>query len=156
MVARGRESAPPVVTDGYENLGAAWRGVTGLWGNMFQLVDGMRIAPDRSIQIWDNRGQRTWITTPAKIGAQLIQVTFSSARGDGYDLSTTFLPDTLSSNASDGSTGDQIYTSAGESNRVAMHGGSIGYTTSAGLFCLYLQGTEDQVFGATGFRLAKV
>lgn len=156
LVAPGHLSGAPVGTNAPANLAASWRGVTGLWGNVFQLVEGLRIAPDDSIQIWDNRGTRNWVTTSAKIGPFPVPVTFSTAQGTGYDLSLTFVPGTTSNMVTDSSNGDYFNAKQTAGYRVAMHGGAAGYSNAVGLFCLYLLGDDAEVFGGTGSRLVKV
>lgn len=81
---------------------ATWRGHVGLWGNVWQMVDGLRIRDsDKHYLIFKNDGTKTWVDTGivalqhAKVGNDWYHAhikSFLHQRGTGFDLADIFLP----------------------------------------------------------------
>ncbi len=132
---------------------AAWRGIVGLWGNVFQMVDGLRTNASNQYEIWDNQGNKTWVNTGITAPANGYPVTFASGSGSGFDLNTLLLPATSNTTAGNGTTGDYFYSAA---NCVAYHGGFWGYGANAGLFYLDVTISASNASSYIGGRLAKV
>ena len=134
---------------------ATWRGIVGLWGNVFQMVDGLQTDPYGKYQIWDKSGNKTYITTgqQAPGASNVWPVTFSTDSGASHDLGLGFLPATFSSTESNGTTGDRFN---GAGNSVAYHGDYYSSGTSAGLFSLVLTSQTAGRDVNLGGRLAKV
>lgn len=151
---------------------ASWRGHVGLWGNVWQMVDGLRTRDsDKHIMIFRNDGSKTWvdtgIVTPerAKFGATYAHtwpVNFRHQNGEGFDLADIFYPETLSTEGENGSGGSipdafwgwQPDYGQGK-DRVCYLGASWTYGSLAGLFAcdLYLPASYASV--DVGCRLAR-
>lgn len=132
---------------------ATWRGIVGLWGNVFQVVDGLETDASSKYKIWDKSGNKTWITTGQTAPANGYPVTFSSDSGASHDLSVGFVPATSDGTAANGTTGDYAYAAA---NCVTYHGGYWSGGATAGLFCLYVIYSASYASPIIGGRLAKV
>ena len=132
---------------------ASWRGIVGLWGNVFQMVDGLETDASSKFKIWDKSGNKTWITTGQTAPANGYPVTFSTDSGASHDLGVGFVPATSDGTASNGSTGDYAYAAA---NCVAYHGGYWGHGAVAGLFYLAVYYSASRADPNFGGRLAKV
>lgn len=132
---------------------ATWRGIVGLWGNVWQMVDGLRTNASNQYEIWDNQGNKTWVNTGITAPVGGYPVTFASGSGSGFDLNTLLLPATSNTTAGNGTTGDYFYSAA---NCVAYHGGSWGSRANAGLFYLSVYYSASNAYTDVGGRLAKV
>lgn len=132
---------------------ATWRGIVGLWGNVWQMVDGLRINASSQYEIWDKSGNKTWVNTGITAPTSGYPVTFATASGANFDLGLLMLPATSNTTASNGTTGDYFWQSA---NCVAYHGGNWGDGAAAGLFCLSVYYAASHSGTAVGGRLAKV
>jgi len=132
---------------------ATWRGIVGLWGNVFQMVDGLQTDPSNKYKIWDKLGNKSYITTGQTSPGTGYAVTFSTDSGASHDLSLGFLPGTLDGSAGNGSTGDYMGSAA---NSVAYHGGYAGSGADAGLFCLLVSSSAAAAPPNVGGRIAKV
>lgn len=81
---------------------ASWRGHVGLWGNVWCMVDGLRIRDsDKHYMMYRNDGTKTWIDTGvvalqhAKVGNDWYHAyikNFLHQNGTGFDLADIFLP----------------------------------------------------------------
>lgn len=132
---------------------ATWRGIVGLWGNVYQMVDGLTVNGSSQYVIWDKLGNKTQQTTAQVAPASNYPVSVSIAQGSSYDLRQLFLPASTASSASDGTLGDCYYKSA---NTVAYHGGYWSDGALAGLFGLIVIGSASGSGKDIGGRLAKV
>lgn len=132
---------------------ASWRGIVGLWGNVWQMVDGLQTDASSKYKIWDKNGNKTYQTTSLTAPASgTYAVTTATATGTDYDLSTTFAPETTAAIAS-ATYPDIFYQSA---NCVAYSGGHWSTGAIAGLFCLDVSRAASRSNTAFGGRLAKV
>lgn len=145
-------SAASPVSD-YFVAQATWRGIVGLWGNVFQMVDGLQTDASGKYKIWDKSGNKTYITTGQGRPSASYPVTFSTDSGANHDLSLSFLAATADGTPSNGSTGDYFGTNI---NAVAFHGGDYAKGAQCGLFCLYISDPATASGGNLGGRLAKV
>ena len=132
---------------------ASWRGIVGLWGNVYQMVDGLQTDASSRYKIWDKSGNKNWITTGQTAPANGYPVTFSTDSGASHDLGVGFVPSTSDGTASNGSTGDYAYAAA---NCVAYHGGYWSGGADAGLFYLGVYYSASSAGTGVGGRLAKV
>ena len=136
---------------------ASWRGMVGLWGNVAQMVDGLRVDGSSQYVVWDINGNRTLQSTayaaPESANGLGYPVVMASARGDTYDLSAVFIPETVSSTPLGGSYGDVFHQVA---NGVAFHGGHYANGSGTGLFSLFIYNTAAASLNSSGSRLAKV
>lgn len=131
---------------------ATWRGIVGLWGNAYQLIDGLRTNASGRYEIWDKIGNKTWVDTGVTAPATGVPVTFATASGANFDLGLLMLPATSSTVPSNGTTGDAFFSAA---SSFAYHGGYWSDGANAGLFWLAVNST-GLAHNALGGRLAKV
>lgn len=151
---------------------ASWRGHVGLWGNVWQMVDGLKTRDsDKHIMIYKNDGSKAWIDTGivaperAKFGTTYTHawpVNFRHQSGEGFDLADIFYPETLSTAGEDGSGGSvpdaywgwQPDFGQGQ-DRVCYLGASWYYGSLAGLFALDLYTPASSAHISIGCRLAR-
>ncbi|WP_219061108.1 hypothetical protein [Pseudomonas sp. UMAB-08] len=155
LIGQGNVSTSAVqAVDSTTVAQATWRGIVGLWGNVWQMVDGLQTDASSKFKIWDKSGNKSYITTNQTAPASgTYPVTFSTDSGANHDLSVSFLPATGDATAGNGSTGDIFYQNP---NCVAYHGGYYGYGSSAGLFNLSVLYASSYSSTNIGGRLAKV
>ncbi|MFT8231324.1 hypothetical protein ACLNBI_07085 [Pseudomonas guariconensis] len=136
-------------------MATQWRGITGLWGHVFQMVDGLTTDANGYVNIWDKAGNKTYIKTGQTTLEQSgWAVTLSTDSGANYDLGLGFIPATLDAAKGGGSFADH---STSYKSSVYYHGGA--YTLGAGyagLFSAYLMYDGSAGAAAVGTRLAKV
>ena len=93
--------------DGTNNMSANFHGIYGLWGNVWQWIQGVQTLSDGSVYIWDNIGNSIWKDTQHKMRTRKSELEIWSpgetcgywrsrllASGFNYDTSDMFLPDT--------------------------------------------------------------
>lgn len=154
LIGQGHVSgSSALATDNATVAQATWRGIVGLWGNVWQMVDGLRTNASGQYEIWDSQGNKTWVNTGISAPASGYPVTFANASGVGFDTNPLMLPATSSTTASNGSTADYFYSAPG---CVAYHGGVWGNGVNAGLFCLDVITAASISRSNIGGRLAKV
>lgn len=132
---------------------ATWRGIVGLWGNVWQMVDGLQTDGSSRYRVWDKNGSRSYLTTTKTAPSSGWAVTMSVESGVDYDLSDIFAPSTTNSTQSNGSYGDYFYQNP---NCVAYTGGNWGSGANAGLFTLRVYYAASDAYSYLGGRLAKV
>ncbi len=134
---------------------ASWRGIIGLWSNVWQMVDGLQTDASRKYKIWDKQGNKTYITTNqvAPSASASYPVTMSDDAGANYNLSQVFVPATIDASASNGTYADAFWSDV---NCVAYHGGNWAGGAYDGLFCLNVASPASGVHTGFGGRLAKV
>lgn len=142
------------VVDGPVVSQATWRGIVGLWGNVYQMVDGLQTDASSKYKVWDRNGNKSYLTTTRTAPTTgTYPVTMAEDTGVDYDLRDIFAPATVDVASSNGSYGDIFYQSP---NCVAWHGGYYSNSTNAGLFSLYLGAGASTSTYYLGGRLAKV
>ena len=132
---------------------ATWRGIVGLWGNVWQMVDGLQTDASSKYMIWDKNGNKTYKTTSLTAPAGNYPITMATATGTDYDLATVFAAETTNATAGNGTYGDYFYQSP---SCVAYHGGNWGVGAHAGLFYLSVSDAASNSYPYIGGRLAKV
>jgi len=68
---------------------ATYRGIVGLWGNVWQWTDGLKTIATGHIYLWDRDGNKTWVNTTRKRTAAdgtIYPTTFMNVNGAGYDF----------------------------------------------------------------------
>ena len=154
LVGQGHVSgSSALATDNATVAQATWRGIVGLWGNVWQMVDGLQTDASSKYKIWDKAGNKTYQTTSLTAPANGYPITMATATGTDYDLATVFAAETTNATAGNGTYGDYFYQSA---NCVAYHGGHWSAGAIAGLFCLYVSHAASYSGTYVGGRLAKV
>jgi hypothetical protein len=134
---------------------ASWRGIVGLWGNVWEMFDGLQTDASLKYKVWDKNGNKTYQTTNqvCPTASQSYIVIMSNDEGANYDLGLLFLPATVDASASNGTYADGMWSAA---NCVAYHGGYWGYGALCGLFCLNVNNAASTSTAGIGSRLAKV
>lgn len=139
-IARGNVDGDGVKPGG--STGAVWRGIHELWGNVWQMVDGLRISADGVVCVWNTAcpGSGEWVRTDVEYGpgdGDGYPARFHDERGDGFDLSLLFLPSELTSDQSEAIIPDWVWGHWGRRETVAYHGGYWCSGASAGLWALH-------------------
>lgn len=154
LVGQGHVSgSSALATDNATVAQATWRGIVGLWGNVWQMVDGLQTDASSKYKIWDKNGNKTYQTTSLTAPTSNYPITMATATGTDYDLATVFAAETTNATAGNGTYGDYFYQAA---NCVAYHGGYWGHGAYAGLFFLYVGNAASNSAANIGGRLAKV
>ena len=133
---------------------ATWRGIKGLWGNIWQMVDGISSeGAGGTLQIWKNDGSKVWMPTGFVMPDTSNNIlTLKRGDGEGFSWDDIFFADTLAAEASATIPDNQYYYK----NYVYYHGGSCSYGSSAGLFYAFIGYGRSSTCTNLGGRLAKI
>ena len=154
LIGQGNVSGGSVMAvDNATVAQASWRGIVGLWGNIWQMVDGLQTDASSRYKIWDKNGNKSYITTTKTAPASGWPVTMATESGADFDLGFVFAASTTDGTQGNGSYGDYFYQAA---NCVAYSGGSYGGGAGAGLFNLNVNRAASHAHASIGGRLAKV
>jgi hypothetical protein len=165
LIELGTPDAKSILGDGYVNgngarpvddevvAQATWRGIVGLWGNVWQMVDGLQTDASSKYKIWDKNGNKAYQTTSLTAPGSNYPVTMATASGTDYDLATVFAAETTNATAGNGTYGDYFYQNP---SCVAYHGGNWSGGANAGVFYLTVSGAASNSATNIGGRLAKV
>jgi hypothetical protein len=158
IIGEGRVSESSAANvDATDVATATYRGIVGLWGNVYQAVDGLVIDGTHKVKIWDKSGNKTWITTGiTTASADGWSTSVHTQSGDDYDLSASFLPSATDGTESNGTYADYLYASDSGEENVCYMGGHWALGSYAGLFNLYLGYESSNSSTTYGARLAKV
>ena len=141
---------------------ATWRGIVGLWGNVWQMTDGIK---RNGGNWWRWQYNVPGNTTTSDFATGYVNTGRRALTASGYPVTfdTTLLsagiivPATVDGTASNGSTGDYFWSNTNADDRIAYHGGSLDNGAYAGLFSLYVgDAPSNAVSSVIGARLAKV
>jgi len=156
LIGQGRVNQSSAAnTNAADVAQATWRGIVGLWGNVWQMVDGLRLNASTVVEVWDRLGQRNFVATGITPPSSGWTVSVNHANGGGWDLRDIFLAQTVDGTQSNGTFADYFHRS-GSGERVAYAGGHWSYGSDAGLFCLVLSYAPSDSSTILGARLAKV
>jgi hypothetical protein len=147
------------VSSTYE-MQAGWRGLWGLWGNVWQLVDGIK---RNGGTWWRWQYNAPGNTTASDFATGYINTGRATPTSNGYPVTfdTTLLsagiivPATVDGTASNGSTGDYFWSNTSTDDRVLYHGGGWGDGARAGLFCAVASNAPSNAGSIFGARLAR-
>ena len=162
LIGQGRVSAGSAANvDAADVAQATWRGIVGLWGNVWQMVDGLK---RNSGTWWRWQYNVPGNTTTSDFATGYINTGRAALTSNGYpvDFDTTLLsagiivPATVDGTASNGSTGDYFFTNTNTDDRIVHHGGSSGSGAFSGLFYLNVSNPPTGAGIYFGCRLAKV
>ena len=161
VFGRGRvDTSSAGAVDATDVSTATWRGHVGLWGNVWQMVDGVDVDTAGNLRVWNNTGTRQFVNTgyvlPAYDGTNpAYMITLKDGKGSGFDFDDIFIPATTTTNAALGTFPDYFYGRSGSAGNVLYLGGCWNNGAGAGLFCLHWN--QPASFAATdiGCRLAK-
>jgi hypothetical protein len=137
-----------------------WRGLTCLWGNVWEMVDGFRLDASRKIEVYRNDGAQTYVATgktaPSYDGSNpQYVVTNQEGSGDGWDMGDGYFPLTQASAKTSGTFPDYFYGGYGSAGNVLYVGGTWHNASGAGLFCWNLNLPAGGAYTYIGCRLAK-
>lgn len=136
---------------------ATYRGIVGLWGNIWQLMDGLKTAAG-VVQLWDGDGDQTWVNTgqtPPNINTWTYPVTFVDAAGAGFDMANVFVAATGLTAPSGATAPDGQYWDNTTTYYPAV-GGNWGYVAKAGMWAIACSHAATTLNPDLGSRLAKV
>lgn len=158
LIGSGNAKSTVVAVDASDVATATWRGIVGLWGNVWECIDGFRLNANLQCEIWDRNGYQVWQTTTQYVTGSSYIVSMSEAVGSGYDLRDVFAPGVLGV-ASDSSYGrDIVYAGTGDVSPLYYGGysnGGSGDGTECGLFTMGLS-WGNQYGSRLGTRLSKI
>lgn len=153
------QGTAPVAVD-HGNNHRPWRYIHGLYGNIWQMTDGLKLDENRYIHIFSNTGDKTWINTQRQMAAFSGSsptgwvVDMHDHEGEGFDLKDVFIPKTTSTNLAAGNYADNCY--AGSPNGILYKGGLYSDSTNAGIFFISLASNASFLRNDIGTRLTKV
>jgi hypothetical protein len=159
LYGRGHvDSSAAVVTDADNQPN--WRSFTGLWGNVWEMVDGIRLDTGRRIELFRNDGSQVYVNTgkvsPSYDGTNMAYViTNHEGEGDGWDMGDGYFPLTQSTSRAAGTFTSGFWGGSGSAGNVLYVGGHWGDGSGAGLFCWALSSPASGSNTAVGCRLAK-
>ncbi|NYT62400.1 hypothetical protein H0A66_08755 [Alcaligenaceae bacterium] len=133
---------------------AAYRGITGLWGNVWQMVQGLETNGAREWRVWDKGGRQELIDTGIAAPDNGWFHRRQRKAGADFDLGAVFLPKKTRDEQGDSGFGDYAWAWSG--GEVAYHGGNWSRGADAGLFGLHVDGAASHAGSGIGGRLAKV
>jgi hypothetical protein len=163
LIGQGRVSqSSAAAVDAADVAQASWRGIVGLWGNVWQMVDGLK---RNGGTWWRWQYNAPGSATPGDFTTGYINTGVPALSTSGYPvtfdatmLATAglFVPAEVDGTASNGSTGDYFWSNTSTDDRVLYHGGAWGNGANAGLFSAYAGFAPSLAIGSFGARLAKV
>ncbi len=137
---------------------ASWRGLVGLWGNIWQMCDGLRGGKNTS-KFRINMGKGFVDTTIATCNASFDPDNMINASGDGWSASHLFIGDYSTKAASTDVAAypdtQWLYANNSSYELVTYVGGHCSNAARAGLFNLYCSNSPTRSDNHIGGRLAK-
>ena len=136
-----------------------WRGFRGLWGNVWAMLDGVRVDSNKRTEIFKNDGTRAWVSTgfsmtPYGSGMTGWVVSMKTGSGNGYNFDDVYLPEVLSGAESGGSYADGFWGPV--ANGICYQGGAWTGGSACGPFLLYFTNATSSAATSIGARLAKI
>jgi hypothetical protein len=147
------------VSSTYE-MQAGWRGLWGLWGNVGQVMDGLK---RNGGTWWRWQHNAPGSATPGDFTTGYVNTGRAALTSGGYPVTFDItllaagiiIPATVDGTASNGSTGDYVWSNTSTDDRIVYHGGSWNSGASAGLFCAYASYAPSTAVSDFGARLAR-
>jgi hypothetical protein len=151
---------------------ANYNGIYALWGNAWQVVNGIKVDDNNNLMLWTREGEKNYRTTSITLPhRESTTVSYAAGKDYGfynkrlmdvgaqYDLSEVFLPDFsfLSGRMELGSYSDAVYCPTGIHRGELMCGvgGSYDSEDDAGLFAYNFNISPNQKYDSVTSRLAK-
>lgn len=134
------------------NMQASWRGITGLWGNVRQMIAGIKTYSGK-LYIWDTNGNKTWIEASNISNVSGYIGDFDQTIAEGSAFIGTPLVEAIGDAAK---VDQQVFNSGPLSENIGCFGGAYNYGNKAGIFCLDLSFSKDYHSMLIGSRLVKI
>lgn len=133
---------------------ATYRGVVGLWGNVYQWIDGLKYVSS-VVNLWDRGGNKGWVSTGlSSKPANGFTTAVNGSSGGGHDFRDIFFALTTTTSEGAGTWRDYQYVNY-TGDTFPAHGGSWGGVAGAGLWCVYCSYSASDGYTYLGARLAK-
>lgn len=175
VCGRGRVSSTEVgmnndVAEGTGPATAQYKKIYCLWGNAWQLVDGIKTDAGNNLLLWGGDGTKEYGTTDIKVPHRTSEsVTYADGVTSGYykrpltdvgaryNCSDMFLPDftTLTGRVELGTYSDYVYCPTGTTEHLCAVGGSYNSGEEAGLFAYNFNILSTQRYDNVTSRLAR-
>lgn len=162
LIGQGRVNQTSAANvDAADVAQATWRGIVGLWGNVWQMVDGIKRNGGNWWR-WQYNAPPTTTTSDYSTGYVNTSRPALTSSGWIVTFDATLLasgiiaPATVGGTPANGSTGDRCVSNANTDDRIWYNGGDWYNGASAGLFCAYVNDTPGDSYSYFGARLAKV
>lgn len=153
----GRVSATSMVTvDALDVAQASYRGLVGLWGNVWQWIDGVKTVSG-SICVMDCEGNQPWLNTgqiPQSLNGWIYPLTFMDVSDAGFDMGDVFLAKSGPAQNTGATAPDGQFWRDEQENLIFV-GGHWGLGNGAGLWCS-ASGAVSYSCSDVGARLAKI
>ncbi len=133
-----------------------YRGIIGLWGNIWQRLDGIRTDANKKTEIWRRDGTQSYVATPFVMPSVtwMYISQMETSNGSGYDFNDVWLPAKTSDNVSDPNYADAFCGLV--ANADCYMGGSCKSNSYNGIFCTHLYQPLSYSDSTVGTRLAKI
>jgi len=156
LIGTGRTAVETASTvDAPDVAQATYRGLVGLWGNVWQMVDGLKGSASNQIQIWDREGNKTWVDTATSVQQNGWILSVLDTANTTFDFRDFFLPASVDATEANATFADYTYGASDGVEHVAYHGGAWSNESTAGLFMSALCNTATG-YAVVGGRLAKL
>jgi hypothetical protein len=157
LIGRGRvDTSSAANVDATDVAQATWRGIVGLWGNVWQMVDGLKTNTSNQLQVWDRQGNKTWVPTGVTVSSSGWVVSVLETAGATFDFRDLFVASAVDGTEGNSTFADYFWSTGAGSEYVAYHGGDWDNGSHAGLFILHLHDVASRSSTSIGGRLAKV
>lgn len=133
---------------------AVFHGIYELWGNYWEIVDGIKGDGAGNVMIWDNRGNQTYVNTGLKPATNNYIVDVYNVAGEGYNLGDTFIPSSVAKESSSAFQ-DMSYGNANDNFTVLLNADYKSGVTQPGIFAVRWDKSVNESGEDIAFRLAK-
>lgn len=163
LIGQGRVSVSSAANvDASDVAQATWCGIVGLWGNVWQMTDGLK-TDGSTVQRWTYNVPGNATTSDFSTGYTTVSGV-SAPNAGGYIVTFDagmlangiFWVSSRDGTQTNGSAGDYTWQYSTSGDYIAYHGGAWDGGGHAGLFCLHVHDAPSHANSHFGTRLAKV
>lgn len=162
LIGQGRVNQSSAANvDASDVAQATWRGIVGLWGNVWQMTDGIK-RNGGNWHRWQYNAPPTTTTSDYSTGYVNTSRPALTSSGWIVTFDATLLasgiiaPATVDGTPANGSTGDYCWSNTSTDDRIWYHGGVWFSGAHAGLFSANVNSTPGYSVSDIGARLAKM
>lgn len=148
----GNVNSAGAVRTGTSN--ATFHGIHELWGNYWEIVDGIKGDGAGNITIWDNQGNHTYVNTGVKPATKNYIVDVYNFAGEGFNLGDTFIPSSVAAESSSAFT-DISEGDVNDNFTVLLNADYKSGSTQPGIFAVKWDKSVNDSGNDVTFRLAK-